>query len=127
MLTFLQGLRFYNDGDVRARLRDLHDFVRRDLAASGHEVRTGGNRYRSDIVVCSLDGGGSGASALVKPYRDENRIYAARAVDAPQVPAVVNDPSNGVRAVVILEDFIGTARPRHVSWRSSTANGAKPG
>ena len=78
MLQLLQELRYYNHEDVRERLRQLHQFVVRELVAAGHEYRrTGKQRFRDDLIVCGLEGGGSGASHLVKPYRDENGIYAA--------------------------------------------------
>jgi len=108
MLHLLEGLRYYTHEDVRERLRRLHGFVLRDLAAAGHEYRfTGQKRHRDDILVCGLEGGGSGAGHLVKPYRDENAIYKDRVVDAGRVrEALAGD--GRVRAVVVVEDFIAT-------------------
>jgi hypothetical protein len=109
MLRLLQSLRFYNHNDVRERLRNMHEYVIRDLAASGHEYRrTGQQRSRDDLLICGLEGGGSGAGHLVKPYRDENRIYAECAVDAAAVPQALVAGAGNVAAVVVLEDFVAT-------------------
>lgn len=116
MLRLLQGLRYYTHEDVRERLRRLHGFVVRDLVAAGHEYRfTGQKRHRDDIVVCGLEGGGSGAGHLVQPYRDENGIYKDRVVDAAGVPRAIAAAKGRARAVVVLEDFMatgGTAQER---------------
>jgi hypothetical protein len=108
MLELLQGLRYYRPDDVRERLRRLQQFVMRDLASAGYEYRLEGRLgYRRDLLVCALESGGSGANHLLKPFRDENRIYAERVVDADVVRARLTSDDE-VRAVLILEDFIGT-------------------
>ena len=108
MLTLLQGLRYYRPDDVRERLRQLQQFVLRDLASTGYEYRLEGPRgYRNDLLVCGLEGGGSGANYLLKPFRDENRIYADHVVEAAAVPEAVS-ADDTIRAVLVLEDFVGT-------------------
>jgi len=114
MLRLLQGLRYYTHEDVRERLRRLHGFVVRELAAAGHKYRfTGQKRHRDDILVCGLEGGGSGAGHLVKPYRDENAIYKDRVVDAAGVREAIAAADGKVRAAVVIEDFIGTGGTAH--------------
>lgn len=111
MLRLLQGLRYYTHEDVRERLRRLHEYLVRELASGGHTYRfSGQKRYRDDIVVCSLDGGGSGAGHLLKPYRDENAIYKDRVVDPTLVREAIAAADGAVQAVVVLEDFIATGR-----------------
>jgi hypothetical protein len=108
MLKLLQGLRYYRPDDVRERLRRLQQFVLRDLASAGYEYRLEGRLgYRRDLLVCALESGGSGATHLLKPFRDENRIYAECVVDADAVPKRLTRDDE-VRAVLVLEDFIGT-------------------
>ncbi len=108
MLTLLQGLRYYKPDDTRERLRRLQQFVLRDLAGAGYEYRLEGPRgYRNDLLVCALESGGSGANHLLKPFRDENRIYADRVIDAEAVPDVIAS-DDAIRAVLVLEDFVGT-------------------
>jgi hypothetical protein len=108
MLQLLQHLRYFNTADIAERMRELHAFVLRDLAGQGYKYTLSGRqRFRDDLLVCGLEGGGSGAAHLVKPYRDENGIYAARAVDAVAVPEILRTAEK-IRAVVVLEDFIAT-------------------
>lgn len=109
MLTMLQRLRYFNQQQTRERLRELHGFVVRTLAGTGYKYRfEGRQRSRGDLLVTALDGGGSGASALLRPYRDENSILAERVVDHGEVPAVLAGGAGGVRAIVVVEDFIGS-------------------
>jgi hypothetical protein len=109
MLKLLQQFRYFNASAVREHLRDLHRYVLRDLAEAGYGyTMSGQQRSRGDLIVCGMQGGGSGAAALVKPYRDENRIYAERAIDAAAVPSAVAANQDTIRAVLIVEDLIGT-------------------
>jgi hypothetical protein len=109
MYAFLNGLRYFGSGEIRERLRELHNFALRDLAERGYTYTfRERQRSRDDLVVCALEGGGSGAAHLLQPYRDENKIFARCVVELPQVPSLVNEPGNHVRAVLILEDFIAT-------------------
>jgi hypothetical protein len=111
MLQVLQALKFYNAELIRVRLQELHDAVVRDLVKNGHEyTKTGQQRLRDDLVVCGLEGGGSGAGHLVKPYRDENGIYADLAVDSSKIGSIATDPNRTIRAIVVLEDFVGTGK-----------------
>ncbi len=112
MLAMLNALDFYGGDRLRTALRNLHDFVIRDLAANhGYQYKfRGEQRVRGDLVVTALDGGGSGATHLLRPYRDENRIRSANVVAASEVPKALDQAGEQIRALVILEDFIGTGR-----------------
>ncbi len=129
MLKLLQRLRYYRADYLRERLRQLHEFVIRDLAANGYAYTfKGKERVRSDLVVCGLEGGGSGAGHLVKPYRDENGIFSQRAVDSAHVRNVLRDTSGSTKAVIILEDFIATGKTAerrlealHSEWTKESA------
>lgn len=127
MLTMLQRLRYFNQHQTRERLRELHAFVVRTLAGTGYEYRfEGRQRSRGDLLVTALDGGGSGASALLRPYRDENGIFAERVVDRGEVPAILAGRSGSVRAIVVVEDFIASGRTArkalhelHAAWTAA--------
>lgn len=109
VMPILEGLRFYTRRRVDGHLRDLHQFVLRELAARGYEYKLSGKqRFRNDFLVCGLEGGGSGAAHLVKPYRDENGIYADCAIDPGNVRRVLDSASQKIRAVLVLDDFVGT-------------------
>lgn len=109
VIPILKHLRFYSTATIGARFADLHDRVLRHLARSGYKYKLRDRqRNRSDLLVCGLDGGGSGASHLVRTYRHENGIYKTCAVDAPEVPGRIAESGSAIRAVLIVEDFIAT-------------------
>ena len=109
MMPVLEGLQFYTRRQVDEHLRELHQFVLRELAARNYEYTLSGKqRNRSDFLVCGLEGGGSGAAHLVKRYRDENGIYTDCAVDPGNVRRVLDAAKQEIRAVLVLDDFIGT-------------------
>lgn len=116
VLPILNSLRFYTRASIDTHLGDLHQYVLRELARDGYQYTLQGRqRARRDLLVCALEGGGSGSSQLVKPYREENKIQRDCALDPGQVPAVLAHRAGEIRAVVILEDLIatgGTARGR---------------
>lgn len=108
IMPILENLRFYTRSRIDGHLRDLHQFVLRELASRGYEyTRSGKQRLRNDFLVCGLEGGGSGAGHLLKPYRDENLIYKDHAVDPGEVRRALG-ASKKIRAVLILDDFVGT-------------------
>jgi hypothetical protein len=131
VLPVLSGLRFYTRTGIANHLTDMHNWVGRELARAGYNYTfKGQQRSRDDLLVCALEGGGSGSSQLVKPYREENRIHRDCALDPGDVPAALAERTGQVRAVLILEDLIctgGTAKNRlrelHAEW---TAEGPWP-
>lgn len=109
MVPILEGLRFYTRSRINESLRDLHQYLVRELADRGYQYKLSGQqRNRNDLLVCGLEGGGSGASHLLKQYREENGIYSACVVDAGEVRRVIDAAAKPFRAVVIIEDFMGT-------------------
>jgi hypothetical protein len=124
LMPILAGLRFYTRSKIDERLGDLHQYLQRELARREYEYTlSGGQRLRNDLLVCALEGGGSGASQLVKPYREENGIYRDCAVDAGRVREVLDRSEQGIRAVIVLEDMIGTGgtaasriKELHAEW-----------
>jgi hypothetical protein len=120
MLQLLNSVHYFTSSEIGIRLEEAHSWLLRLLASTGYEYTLRGRqRTRNDILVCGLEGGGSGAAHLVKRYRDHNSIFSSCAVDASDVP----NKLEGVRAVVVLDDFVatgGTARTRlrslHAEW-----------
>ncbi len=131
VLPVLAGLRFYTRTGIANHLTDMHQWVQRELARGGYNYTfKGQQRSRDDLLVCALEGGGSGSSQLVKPYREENKIHRDCALDPGDVPAALAERPDDIRAVLILEDLIctgGTAKNRlrelHAEW---TAEGPWP-
>ena len=111
MMPILEGLRFYTRSAMDLHLNNLHEFVRRDLARRGYEYTLSGQqRSRDDLLVCGLEGGGSGTVNLVNRYREENHIYKGLAIDSGEVPDALRNAKQPIRAVLLLEDFVGTGR-----------------
>jgi hypothetical protein len=111
VFPILEGLRFYTRSSIYSALRNLHSYVLRELAARGYEYTLSGKqRLRNDFLVCGLEGGGSGAGHLLKWYRDENGIYSDCAVDPPELRNVMDSARQEIRAVILLEDLIGTGK-----------------
>jgi hypothetical protein len=109
MMPIIEGLRFYTRSRIDSRLSDLHEYLKRELGRRGYTYRlSGSQRLRNDLLICALEGGGSGASQLVKPYREENGIYRDCAVDPGRVREVLDQGEHAIRAVVLVEDMIGT-------------------
>lgn len=110
MLKMLSELLYFNGTGIRSALRELHGIVIRDLAEAGHSFTfKGRKKTRTDLVVAPLDYGGSGATALLKPYRDENEIAADCVVGGGnEIASAVTRSGTGIHAVVLLDDFVGT-------------------
>lgn len=109
IMPILEGLRFYTRAKIDQQMRDLHQFVLRELASRGYKYKLSGQqRYRNDFLVCGLEGGGSGAAHLLKQYRDENGIYSDCAVDASALRQALDTAKQTIRAVIVIDDFVGT-------------------
>jgi hypothetical protein len=118
VIPILSGLRFYTRASIEERLADLHGYAQRELARRGYTYTLEGRqRRRRDLLVCALEGGGSGSSQLVKPYREENKIHGECALDPGEVPAALAAREGEIRAVIVLEDFIGTGGTARSSLR----------
>ena len=112
MLGLLDAVRFYGGSELRQKLRELHGYMLRDLAETQDYTytRKGRQQVRDDIIVTALDDGGSGATGLLRPYRDENRIASSLVLPSGEVAAALASAKAPIRALAILEDFIGTGQ-----------------
>jgi hypothetical protein len=124
VMPIIEGLRFYTRSKMDGHMRDLHQFVLRELATKDYEYTISGRqRLRDDFLVCGLEGGGSGAAHLLKRYRDENGIYSDCVVDPSNVRRALDGARQEIRAIIVLDDFIGTGetaatrlRELHRAW-----------
>jgi hypothetical protein len=104
MFKVLQGLRFYSDDQMRAKMREAHGIVRRGLVRRIEK----GKRKRGDILISYLDGPGkSGGGRYAKLYADENGIYYKNVVERSKLAEVVSQRED-LQALVFVDDFIGT-------------------
>lgn len=106
MFKILQGLKFYSDDLIRAKMGEAHGIVRRGLI---RRIEAG-KRKRGDILVSYLDAPGkSGGGKYAKLYADENGIYYANVVERSKLAEVVSH-KNALQAIVFIDDLIGTGR-----------------
>jgi hypothetical protein len=111
MFQLLQGVRFYSSSAVRAKLREAHGIVVRELARRGIARREEQNaRKRTDNMLLSYAGGaGKSGPFYTRLYADENSIYADRVI-GPDGLADAISKSTDVHALVLVDDFLGTGR-----------------
>ena len=102
MLTLLQGVRFYSQAQIRAKLREAHSIVQSRVFT---RVKVG-QRKQSNTVVSYVDGPGKSGANFAQLYADENRIYANRLVEKSLISKALED--RDIQAVVFVDDFIGT-------------------
>jgi len=104
MLKILQKVRFYSSARIRQKLREGHGIISRGLTLRQPPSK----RKRSDIIVSYLDSPGkSGGGIYAKLYSDENGIYANNVVEKSKLEQVISE-SEGLNALVFVDDFIGT-------------------
>ena len=108
MYQVLKGLRFYTQSNMRERMREAHGIVARNLQSKNVQFLTQeGQRKRSHVLVSYLDGAAKSGSACAKLYVDENGIYAGNVVERGMLAETVATRDD-IRAVVLLDDFMGS-------------------
>jgi len=104
--TILQGLKFYNQAEIRAKVKEAHGIVSRHLV---HVIEKGKVK-RSDIVVSYLDGPGKSGSRYAKLYADENGIYYSNVIERSQLGSHLRNKSKEIDAVVFIDDVVGSGK-----------------
>jgi hypothetical protein len=103
MFQLLQGTRFIGRAEVRERLREAHEIVRRGLTYT----REKGQRRIREVVVSYVDGPGKSGATYAGLYAEENGILAERVVEKTALARSVHKFSE-VQALVFVDDFTGT-------------------
>ena len=106
MFKILQNIKFYTSSNVRAKLKEAHDIVKRGLI---WKIK-GRQKKRSDILISYLDQPGKSGALLVKIYRDENLIYYENVIEKYNITKelVKKSKRESPFALVFIDDFIGT-------------------
>lgn len=106
MFKILQGLRFYTQANIRAKMREAHNIVKRGLVRR-KKVK---ERRRKDIFVSYLDQPGKHGPTLAKIYKDENGIYYENVIEKSEISSVLKEKEKELPAfaLVFIDDFIGT-------------------
>jgi hypothetical protein len=105
MFKLLARVKFFEEDQIRQRLATLQQMIGRDVA-----FRYEGKVPRlRDILVSFLGSPGKSGFQYAKLYGEENRIYYEN-IDEPAhaVKGARND--NSCKALVFVDDFVGTGR-----------------
>jgi len=103
MFTLLRGLRFYSNGLVRAKARDIEAVLTRNLI---RRVETE-KRKRDDIIVSYPDTVGKSGATAAALYADETGLYVQNVVERGRVNERLI-ANAGIQAVLFIDDFVGT-------------------
>jgi hypothetical protein len=102
MFKLLQHLQFYGTGFVRKKLQELEELVRRTVAE-----REGGGAVADDqILISYLDGPARSGAYFARLYTEEAHLRAQDVVERASLKERLRD--GRVRAVVVVDDFVGT-------------------
>jgi chromosomal replication initiation ATPase DnaA len=106
MFKILQAIKFYTNDSIRAKMREAHNIIKRNLIWRMEEKK----RKRSDILISYLDYPGKSGAFLAKIYADENEIYFKNVVERVEITDVLKRKSEELQAfaLVFIDDFIGT-------------------
>jgi hypothetical protein len=115
VFPILQGLTFYDGRLLRAKMREAHEVVRRDIR---HRVEP--RRKRADILVTYLDGPAKSGARCAHLYADENNILAANVVEPSKVQQALTERRD-VQALAVFDDFIGTGESAATGLRELAA------
>ena len=105
MFTLLERLRFYTDGFIRQKMKEIHDVVKRKTV---HRIEPG-KLKRSDILVGYLDNPAKSGAHLARLYADEASILVGNVVEKGKLAEVLNERED-IQALLFLDDFVGTGK-----------------
>jgi hypothetical protein len=100
----LQGLHFYSIDLIRQKMREIHGIVTRQIIWQ----RKARQPKRRDLIVSAIGGLGHSGAEYARRYADENQIYPDNVVTIDQIPEAIQGSDSEVKAVVFVDDFIGT-------------------
>lgn len=112
MFQVLKQMRYYDDALVREKLRNGHEgIVLPELARRGvvRKEKTGARKSHDNILISHIGAAGKSGPSYVRLYWNSNGIFVERAVDPEKLPNAIVDQED-VRAIVVVDDFIGTGR-----------------
>lgn len=105
MFRLLVNLKFVDEDQIRQRLVTLQQMITRDVS-----FRYEGKVPRlHDIVISYLDGPGKSGFQYAKLYGEENKIYFNN-IQEPTRALKSARGDNSVKAIVFVDDFLGTGR-----------------
>ncbi|MCB0190759.1 MAG: hypothetical protein KDJ65_02345 [Anaerolineae bacterium] len=103
MFKILQNLRFYSNGVIREKMKEVDNIVRRGMTR--HLER--GKLKRSDIAVSYLDKPGKSGAHFARLYADEASIYVNNVIEQAKLSEFLTQNPD-IQALVFVDDFVGT-------------------
>jgi hypothetical protein len=104
MFKILSAVRYFSEFEIRTKLGDLHSIISKEI---GLPAKHGTGRVEH-LAVSYLEGPGKSGYQYARLYSEENKIIARNVVDLPKLANVFLQ--SNVRAVLWVDDFIGTGR-----------------
>jgi hypothetical protein len=106
MFKILQNLKFYSNSNIRAKMREAHKIVTRNLIWRKEPSKS----KREDIFISYLDQPGKSGENLARIYADENKIYFENVIEQAYITKVLDKKAKELKAfaLVFVDDFIGT-------------------
>lgn len=109
MFKILQNLHFYTDFELKSKMNQLFNLIRRSFVESG-SVRTivGREFKRKDIIVSYLeDTPAKSGSEYAKLFADENNIFFKNILAPDKLERYLENNKN-ITSVLFIDDFIGS-------------------
>lgn len=116
MFQILKHIRFYGDDVIRAKTREAHGIVKRDIV---YEIKQS-KKKRNDILISYLDGPAKSGAHFAKLYADENKIYVNSVVEKTKIDKALEE-NQDIKAIVFMDDIMGTGGTAitHFKWINS--------
>lgn len=105
MFRLLQRVKFYNELQIREKVRGLHRIVQQDIARRGIPRPASGRR--TDILLSSFGAPSKSGASYARLYAHGNRIAYASEVSFADIPHALNN-NDQIKAMVFVDDIIGS-------------------
>lgn len=108
MFKILLNIRFYSDYQVKVKLREIYQYIRRSITEAGNvRIVKGKEHTRKDILVSYLeDSPAKSGAEYAKLFADENKIFHKNVMPADKLEKYITNNSD-VHSIIFVDDFIG--------------------
>ena len=107
MFRLLQRVKFYNELQIREKVRGLHQKVQVDIAQR-RVARPADKRVRrADILLSSFGNPAKSGASFARMYANENKVYVDNVASFNDIPEALRN-NNQIEAIVFVDDIIGS-------------------
>ena len=107
MFRLLQRVKFYNELQIREKVRGLHQKVQVDIAQR-RVARPADKRVRrGDILLSSFGNPAKSGASYARMYANENKVYVDNVASFNDIPEALRN-NNQIEAIVFVDDIIGS-------------------